>query len=638
MKKFNQVINMFIIIMALSVIHPLFSVQADSNHEENTDSIIETLEDIIDWKKSTNDVRAEDALFDQRFLAEAGETAGDWYVIGMGRLGYEDDYAAYLAVIKDIVQERYQEEHKLSKAKATEWHRISLAILAAGGDPTNVGTDSNNQAINLIADGTYNRGDTRSLGTQGINGWIWGLITLDSLRYEVPEDAADTRKDIIKQILKTQLSDGGFSLNSPRADADITAMALQALAPYYNSEETFTYKQDADNKKVTRTVREVVDEALTILSELQLADGDYKSMDTSNLESTAQVMVALTSLGIDPLEDERFIKEDNTLVDGMLLYAQEDGGFVHAKAYDEENPTSKPDESNTMASEQALYALTSLVRFNEGYRNLYDFREEMTNEEKEKIKTIEHAIERIPKEITQEEKEEVQSLFESYLQIPVEERPYVSNYDVLADAMEILEMDNTSEPLSEHMEQKKDGEGMMVNILHQEDQTEESTEITEADETVIEHILDEDTSTEHYVDVVRLLDKLDASEEKEIIKEYKSDVEEEKIAIEDLELKLEEMNQTILRQLYPFDDIGVKDKDTIDDIMEQYDSLSEYDQEKVEGYNDVEKAETQINNLIRARYIMIAVGLVIVAMSVLLIVRVRKRKREKQKEMMMDIE
>src|SRR5699024_11026485 len=135
------------------------------------------------------------------------------------------------------------------------------------------------------------------------------------------------------------LADGGFALSGEETDPDMTGMAIQALAPYYNTEEVFTYETRFENETVQKTVRTVVDEALAILSELQLSDGGFSSWDTANAESTAQVIVALTSLGIDPLEDERFIKNGNTVLDGILRFYMDDGGFIHAESYDPENPT-----------------------------------------------------------------------------------------------------------------------------------------------------------------------------------------------------------------------------------------------------------------------------------------------------------
>src|SRR5699024_3698731 len=200
-------------------------------------------------------------------------------------------------------------------------------ILAMGGDPTKIGADENGRPINLIADGTYNRAKTNDIGAQGLNGWIWALISLDSLRYEVPDDAATSREDIMKEIMKRQLKDGGFALNEEESDLDMTGMALTALAPYYNSEETFSYVKESTNKKVKTTVREVVDEALETLSDMQLDSGGFAMMDMENTESIVQVIVALTSLGIDIFSDERFIKNENNMYDALMNFQMADGGF-----------------------------------------------------------------------------------------------------------------------------------------------------------------------------------------------------------------------------------------------------------------------------------------------------------------------
>ena len=344
---------------------------------------------IVAWKKADNGATADGFLLNDAFLALAGTTPGDWYPIGLSRLGVEDRYDAYLAVLRDQVEERYRQPGALSAAKATEWHRIALAVLAAGGDPTSFGTDGDGQPIDLIADGTYNRGRQTSLGRQGINGWIWGLIALDSMRYELPDDAFYTREDILLEILCRQLADGGFALSGSAADPDITAMAVQALAPYYNTETVYTYKRKSTDSECARRIRDVVDEALDCLSRLQLPTGDFKSWGTENVESTDQVVVALCCLGIDPLTDERFIKDGNTLLDGILRYRMDDGGFVHARSYDPDNPTSLPDRSNSMAGEQTLYTMAALWRQSAGLRTLYDFRPEQSEALKARIAALE---------------------------------------------------------------------------------------------------------------------------------------------------------------------------------------------------------------------------------------------------------
>ena len=178
-------------------------------------------------------------LISNEILANAGTEVSDWYVFAIGRLGIQDDTQAYLEMVKQNITKRYKSEGKLDQTKATEWHRIALAVLSVGGDPTQIGTDSDRYPIDLVADGVYYRGRTKPLSEQGLNGLIWGLIVLDSMRYKTPADALDTRETIIPEILAQQLKDGGFSLDGEQTDPDMTAMTIQALAPYYNSEQLY---------------------------------------------------------------------------------------------------------------------------------------------------------------------------------------------------------------------------------------------------------------------------------------------------------------------------------------------------------------------------------------------------------------
>ncbi|MBR2933045.1 MAG: terpene cyclase/mutase family protein, partial [Clostridia bacterium] len=354
--------------------------------------------EIIDWKKSDVGSTSDGYLINDTFLTQAGTTPGDWYPIGLGRLGIKDNQEGYLAVINDNVQKRYQTSAKLDKAKATEWHRISLAVLASGGNPRRMGE---NGEIDLIADGIYNRVDGKGngiLGKQGINGFIWGLIAIDSMQYEVPENAYYSRDDMILNILNRQLADGGWALTGNVSDPDMTSMAIQALAPYYNSEKEYIYenkKLQADGSKITKKVRTVVDEAISWLSLAQNTDGGYSSWGTENCESAVQVAVALCALGIDIFTDIRFIKDGNTIYDAILSYQNADGGFLHSLQYDPENPSSLPDKSNTMASEQTLYGMVAIHRYQNGMRRLFDFRQEQSEALKSQIAQVETQIQTI---------------------------------------------------------------------------------------------------------------------------------------------------------------------------------------------------------------------------------------------------
>ena len=325
----------------------------DTTYKDTTYlDIFSIVMDIVKWKKSTYNRSENESLISGDYMDLAATTSGDWFVIGISRLGLKDDYDAYYSKIENIVKERYESEGTLHKVKATEYHRVIFAVLASGGNPQNVA------GVNLIKDGIYDRANVAALDKQGINGYIFALIAADANAYEFPENVCDTREDIINGILEKELTNGGFSLTGTALDVDVTAMAIQALSNYYDRED----------------VKCVVDRALLKLSSLQQDDGDFVSYGYANAESTAQVVIALTSLGIDPLTDERFIKNGNTLFDGMMKYRMEDGGFAHCFG----NPSYK-EESNSMASEQILLAMVAMLREHNDMNKLYDFGHEEKN-------------------------------------------------------------------------------------------------------------------------------------------------------------------------------------------------------------------------------------------------------------------
>lgn len=283
-------------------------------------------------------------------LVVPGESVSDWIAIATGCSGNPVKRNAYLKGLEDYVTKEYAENGGLHNIKATEYHRISLAVLALGGDPTCFGADSSGDPIDLIADGTYNWSNSDSLGMQGLNGWIFALITLDAKGYDVPSGAAYTREKIIAAILEAQTDEGGFGLSGGTADVDITAMTLQALAPYCNS--------DPD-------VQRSVSRALDWLSAQQNDSGDFTSWGSETAEGTAQTVIALCSLGIDPRTDERFVKNGSSALDGLLRYQTQSGMFKHTLDGD----------ADVMATEQAALALIAVQRLDQNENRIYDFTE-----------------------------------------------------------------------------------------------------------------------------------------------------------------------------------------------------------------------------------------------------------------------
>lgn len=259
----------------------------------------------------------------------------EWLAIALSRSGKTVPAGYYDSIVKAV----QAAAGNLSDTKYTEYSRTILALTALGKNPADVG---GYDLLNKLA-------DMDKVTYQGINGAIFALIALDSGRYDVPAAPEGTnqtsREALVAYLLDAELPEGGWALSGDTADVDITAMALQALAGYQSQSE----------------VKNAVDRALDTLSTLQLADGGFGSWGTVNSESCAQVIIALTALGIDPTTDSRFLKHGFSPLDALCAFYT-DGGFRH----------SKDGAVDAIATEQALCALTAYYRFTNDLSALYD--------------------------------------------------------------------------------------------------------------------------------------------------------------------------------------------------------------------------------------------------------------------------
>ena len=275
-----------------------------------------------------------------------GSVGGDWLIFGLARSGVKVPQKYFDAYYENVEAAVREKNGVLSDRKYTEYSRTVLALTAIGKNPADVaGFD----LLKPLA-------DFEQVTRQGINGTIFALLALDSGNYEMPEDpdaaVQATRQMYVDELLARELPDGGWTLTGGEPDVDITAMTLQALAKY---------RDQAD-------VTAAVERGLAVLSSLQEPDGGYVSWGSSNSESVAQVIVALTELGI-PLDDERFVKNGITVEDALLRFAQENGAFVHVR------DGSGGDDG--MATEQAFYALAAIHRAETGETTLYDMTDVM---------------------------------------------------------------------------------------------------------------------------------------------------------------------------------------------------------------------------------------------------------------------
>ena len=269
---------------------------------------------------------------------------GDWLVFGLARSGLKVPQKYFDTYYKNVEDYIVSVDGVLSRKKNTEYSRVILALTAIGKNPADAA------GFNLLLP----LGDFDETVRQGINGTIFALLALDSGNYEIPENpdanVQATRQMYVDELLTRELPDGGWTLTGGEPDVDITAMTLQALAKYREQPE----------------VEAAVERGLAVLSSLQEPDGGYASWGSSNSESVAQVIVALTELGV-PLDDERFVKNGVTVEDALLRFAQESGAFIHVLDGGDDG----------MATEQAFYALAAIHRAETGKTTLYDMTDVM---------------------------------------------------------------------------------------------------------------------------------------------------------------------------------------------------------------------------------------------------------------------
>lgn len=274
---------------------------------------------------------------------------GEWAVLGLARAGVElsDAYIqAYYGKVVAYVQKNMGADGVLADPEShnptvTDNERIILALTAIGKDPANVG------GKNLLA-ALQDRNIMQVTNTSDtdINGLVFGLLALNSGNY------TQDSYWLVQAILTQQNENGSWSASADRkpvGDVDMTAMALQALAPYYN--------EGGDT-----TVNAAVDKALQWLS------AKYKGTGYTSAESCAQVVVALSALQLNANSDSSFVKTvdgapTSVLGDLLRYYLGEGQGFKH---------TASGKTADQKATEQALYAMAAYERYCRRTKALYD--------------------------------------------------------------------------------------------------------------------------------------------------------------------------------------------------------------------------------------------------------------------------
>ena len=277
-----------------------------------------------------------------------GTTAGEWTVFSLARGNYFAKDNAYFTDYYNRIVETVNTEAAsvnmngaLHANKSTENSRLIVALSAIGKNATSVGN------WDLVE--AYSANGFSWIKKQGLNGTIWALIALDSNNY--PTSDTTIRQQCVDDILAKQHDDGGWATAANltyASDPDMTGMALTALYPY----------------REQPAVAAAAEEAFACLSAMQHDNGTFASGGSECSESCAWVIVAATAWGINPDTDSRFIKNGNSVVDGLLAhYLESEAQFQHIIGAG----------ANAMATDQSCYALVAYDRFINGKTALYDY-------------------------------------------------------------------------------------------------------------------------------------------------------------------------------------------------------------------------------------------------------------------------
>jgi hypothetical protein len=198
-----------------------------------------------------------------------GSMGGEWAVLALARADAIDKDGEWARTYLSNLDAALIKPDGMSGSD-TDYERVTLALTALGIDASDYNGADLTEAFSAYDD------------RMTVNAKIFALLALNSKPY--PSGSVD---DYIGGILAEKLPGGGWSYFGQVPDADMTSMAIQALAPYCSTDAS---------------VKSAADAALTALKGLQdAATGGFIGMDGKlSTCSTAQVVTALCSLGLDP--------------------------------------------------------------------------------------------------------------------------------------------------------------------------------------------------------------------------------------------------------------------------------------------------------------------------------------------------
>ena len=276
-------------------------------------------------------------------LCEGAGTDADAYAFALYKLG-KADVTAYKEALR-----KYLDENTVRSATTRLKYALCLCMDATGtahDDP------ADEQYISQTVED--------SVGKLGVMSLAYGLHLAGNghVGTEYPVGR------ILDELMSLRHEDGGWSVMGQYSDVDVTAMVLQSLAVMRDTLQpqvlSSAGSSEDDNReevlKQYETTEDGIRTGLAFLSGKQNETGDFAGFGSDNAESTAQVLIALSSLGIDGASAPEFVKNGHSVIDGIMRYRLPDGSFAHIPGGD----------SNPTATSQVFTAMASYICYKEG--------------------------------------------------------------------------------------------------------------------------------------------------------------------------------------------------------------------------------------------------------------------------------
>lgn len=286
------------------------------------------------------------------FLAQSGFAAEEYYTAVVNKIlaqytAIRRNGSTYGTIYDTDITYNYLDSNPYA---ISNYCKTALCLAALGQDITDVA------GINLVEKITSRNIYSSATSDNTLSRESLILLTMDGISADWPETPdAITRAELVN-TLANDVDDKIASCIAWNS-YDYAAMVIQALVSSLETKDPAI-----DTAALETKYQQVVD----LLSNIQYKDGSYFAYGASSPWTLAQVMTTLGIYGINPLDDRRFIKNGNTLIDVSATFIDTETQWIDPQLIGGEY---------SFQPEQLLGGLTSCIRSIEQENKLFDLSE-----------------------------------------------------------------------------------------------------------------------------------------------------------------------------------------------------------------------------------------------------------------------